>query len=150
MFCISSPTGPCRCGYQQSGKWRGDIVSACIRASSSMKTCSKCAPSVRLRQAYSNARRRRRRGRASACTGSVHRIGRGAVQNVLSSPTSLALSIFSFVLRPAWSDKSSFLKVKITFRVKYLVPENFGRTPHCVRKLRLRSIVCSDMGGIRL
>jgi hypothetical protein len=148
MFCSSSPTGPCRCGCQQSGKWREEIVCAC-RVSSSMKACSMCPTSAQLHQAFSSARRRPRKGCAGA-SAPVYRIGRGAVQNVLSSPTSLALRIFSFVLRPAWSDKSSFLKVKITFRVKYLVPENFGRTPHYVRKLRLRSIVCSDMGGIRL
>ena len=145
MFCSSSPTGPCKCGCQQSVKWREEIVCACPRMSSSMKTCSMCASSARLRQAYSNARRRRRRGRASACTGSVHRIGRGAVQNALSSPTSLALSTFSFVLRSSWSDKNRFFKVKIAFRVKCLVPGNFGRTPCCVRKLRLRSIACSGM-----
>ena len=150
MFCISSPTGPCRCGYQQSGKWREDIMCACMRASSSMKTCSKCAPSVRLRQAYSNARRRRRKGCAGTCTVPVHRIGCSAVQSALSPPTSLALSIFSVVLRSSWSDKSRLFKVKTAFRVKYLMPENFGRTPCCVRKIRLRSIACSDMGGIRL
>jgi hypothetical protein len=150
MFCISSPTGPCRCGCQQSGKWRIDIVSACLRASSSVKTCSMCAPSARLRQAYSNARRGRRKGCAGTCTVPVHRIACSAVQSALSSPTSLALIIFSVVLRSSWSDKSRLFKVKTAFRVKYLVPENFGRMPCCVRKLRLRSIACSDMGGIRL
>jgi len=147
---ISSPTGPCRCGCQQPGKWREDIVSACIRVSSSMKTRSMCAPSARLRQAYSNARRRRRKGCASTCTVPVHRIGYSAVQSALSSPRSLASSIFSFVLRSSWSDKSRFFKVKTTFRVKYLVPGNFGRTPCCVWKLRPRSIACSDTVGIRL
>jgi hypothetical protein len=150
MFCISSPTGPCRCGWQQPGKWRGDIMRACLRVSNSMKPCSMCAPSARLRQAYSNTRRRHRKGCAGTCTVPVHRVGCGAVQSALSSPTSLALSIFSFVLRSSWSDKSRFFKVKTAFRVKYLVPGNFGRTPCCVRKLRLRSIACSDVEGIRL
>jgi hypothetical protein len=150
MFCISSPTGPCRCGCQQSGKRREEIVCACPRVSSSMKDCSMCAPSAQLRQAYSNVRRRRRKGCAGTCTVPVHRIGRGAVQNALSSPTSLALSIFSSLLKSSWSDKSRLFKAKIAFRVKYLVPVNFGRTPCCVRKLRLRSIACSDMEGIRL
>ena len=150
MFCISSPTGPCRCGCQQSGKWSEEIVCACPGLSSFMKTCSMCAPSARLRPAYSNARRRRRKGCASTCIVPVHRIGCSAVQSALSSPTSLALSIFSVVLRSSWSDKSRLFKVKTAFRVKYLMPENFGRTPCCVRKIRLRSIACSDMGGIRL
>jgi hypothetical protein len=150
MFCISSPTGPCSCGCQHSGKWRDEIVCACPRVSSSVKTRSMCAPSAQLRQAYSNARRRRRKGSASTCTVPVHRIGCSAVKIALSSPTSLALSIFSVELRSSWSDKSRFLKVKIAFRVKYLVPVHFGRTPCCVRKLRLRSIACSDMEGIRL
>jgi hypothetical protein len=149
MFCISSPTGPCRCDCQQSGKWREEIVCACPRVSRSIKTCSMCAPSAQLRQAYSNVRRRRK-GCAGTCTVSVHRLGCSAVQIALSSPTSLALSIFSVVLRSSWSDKSRFFKVKIAFRVKYLVPVNFGRTPCCVRKLRLRSIACSDMEGMRL
>ena len=148
MFCSSSPTGPCRCGCQQSGKWREEIVCAC-RVSSSMKACSMCATSAQLHQAFSSARRRPRKGCAGA-SAPVHRIGRGAVQNVLSSPTSLALSIFSFALKSAWSDKNSFFKVKITFRAKYLVPGNFGRTACRVRKIRLRSIACSDMEGIRL
>lgn len=150
MFCISSLTGLCRCGCQRFGKWREDIVCACLRASSPMKTCSTHAPSARLRQAYSNARRRLRMGCASTHAVPVHRIGCSAVQSALSSSTSLTLSIFSFVLRSSRSDKSSFFKVKTAFRVKDLVPGNFGRTPCCVRKIRLRSIACSDTEGTRL
>ena len=133
MFCSSSPTGPCRCGCQQSGKWREEIVCAC-RVSRSMKACSMCATSAQLHKAFSSARRRPRKGCAGTCTVPVHCIGCGAVQIALSSPTSLALNIFSVVLRSSWSDKSRLFKVKTAFQVKYLAPENFGRTPCCVRK----------------
>jgi hypothetical protein len=102
---------------------------------SSMKTSSMCAASARLRQAYSNARRRRRKGCANTCTSPVRRIGCSAVQSALSSPTSLALSTFSFVLRSSWSDKSRFFKVKIAFRVKYLVPGKF----------RLNAVPCQEI-----
>jgi hypothetical protein len=98
-------------------------------------------PSARLRQAYSNAWRHRQKVLASTCTVPVHRIGCSAVQSALSPPISLALSLFSFVLSSSWSDKSKFFKVKTAFRVKYLVPGNFG--PNAVLCLEIKAEIDS-------
>ena len=132
MFCISSYTGPCRCGCQQRGRRREVTVFKRTGINGSTTIRSKCTASVRLCVAGRDALRWRGSACASVGIALGYRVD-SAVQDALSTPTPLPLRTRSFVRRHSVRYTQAQQGPKQIFRVNYLVPGNAGRMPDCVR-----------------